>query len=128
MTRAASSAARSGPTTRMQSKTDPDAKLYRKGHGQEAKLSYLGHVLMENRNGMIVDAMVTQADGTAEREAAMILMYRQYQRNRKRASLRADDAWCGQGVRHARFRRHLKGNERSTACSAECKPIRRQRH
>src|SRR6202142_642419 len=36
------------------SKTDPDAKLYRKGHSQEAKLSYLGHVLMENRNGLIV--------------------------------------------------------------------------
>jgi len=50
------------------SKTDPDAKLYRKGHGQESKLSYLGHVLMENRNGLIVDAMVTHADGTAERE------------------------------------------------------------
>jgi transposase len=65
-----------------QSKTDPDAKLYRKGNGQEAKLSYLGHVLIENRNGMIVDAMLTQADGRAEREAAMILTYRQYQRNR----------------------------------------------
>lgn len=67
-----------------QSTTDPDAKLYRKGNGQEARLSYLGHVLMENRNGMIVDAMLTQADGTAERDAAMILTYRQYQRNRKR--------------------------------------------
>jgi transposase len=81
-----------------QSKTDPDAKLYRKGHGQEAKLSYLGHVLMENRTGMIVDAMVTQADGAAEREAAMILMHRQYQRNRKRGrcgpmTLGADKAY-----------------------------------
>jgi hypothetical protein len=44
-----------------QSKTDPDAKLYRKGRGQEAKLSYLGHVLMENRNGLIVDAMVNRS-------------------------------------------------------------------
>lgn len=66
-----------------QSKTDADAKLYRKGTGQEAKLSYLGHALMENRNGLIVDAMLTQADGTAEREAAMILTYRQCERNRK---------------------------------------------
>src|SRR3954462_13097545 len=56
------------------SKTDPDAKLYRKGHGQESKLSYLGHVLMENRNGLIVDAMVTHADGTAERDAAMLMV------------------------------------------------------
>src|SRR3954449_5952991 len=67
-----------------QSKTDPDAKLYRKGNGQEAKLSYLGHVLIENRNGMIGDALLTQADGMAERDTAMILTYRQYQRDRRR--------------------------------------------
>jgi ribosomal protein S6E (S10) len=71
-----------------QSKTDPDAKLYRKGNGQEAKLSYLGHVLIENRSGMIVDALLTQADGTAERDAAMILAYRQQQRNRRRVHRR----------------------------------------
>jgi transposase len=66
-----------------QSKTDPDAKLYRKGGGQEAKLSYLGHVLMENRNGLIVDAMVTQADGTAEREAGLVMMYRRWLKHRR---------------------------------------------
>ena len=59
-----------------ESKTDPEAKLYRKGGGQEAKLGYLGHVLMENRNGLIVDAMVTQADGTAERDAALLMVHR----------------------------------------------------
>jgi Transposase DDE domain len=48
------------------SKTDPDARLYKKSRGSEAKLSYLGHVLVENRHGLIVDAMLTQADGTAE--------------------------------------------------------------
>ena len=48
-----------------ESKTDPDARLYRKGNGQEAKLGYLGHVLMENRHGLIVDAMLTHADGRA---------------------------------------------------------------
>src|ERR1700758_4133485 len=47
------------------SKTDPEARLYRKGNGQEAKLGYLGHVLMENRHGFIVNAMLTQADGSA---------------------------------------------------------------
>jgi transposase len=56
-----------------QSKTDPDAKLYRKGNGQEAKLSYLGHVLMENRHGLIVDALLTTADGTAEADAALLM-------------------------------------------------------
>jgi transposase len=53
-----------------QSLTDPDARLYRKGDGQPAKLCYLGHVLMENRNGLIVDAELTQATGWAERAAA----------------------------------------------------------
>src|SRR6185436_4749529 len=47
------------------SKTDPDARLYKKSRGSEAKLSYLGHVMVENRHGFIVDAMLTQADGTA---------------------------------------------------------------
>jgi transposase len=52
------------------STTDPDAMLARKGAGKEAKLSYSGHVLMENRNGLAVDVTVRLATGTAEREAA----------------------------------------------------------
>ena len=52
------------------STTDPDAKLARKGAGKEAKLSYTGHVLMENRHGLVVDAVVDLATGTAERDAA----------------------------------------------------------
>ena len=67
-----------------ESKTDPDARLYRKGNGQEAKLGYLGHVLMENRHGLIVDAMLTQADGTAERDAALLRLYRQWRSRRQR--------------------------------------------
>ena len=54
-----------------QSKTDPDARLYRKGAGKEAKLSYQGHVLMENRNGLVTETRLTAATGTAEREAAV---------------------------------------------------------
>jgi transposase len=53
------------------STTDPDAKLARKGPGKEAKLSYSGHVLMENRNGLVVDVAVLLATGTAERDAAL---------------------------------------------------------
>jgi transposase len=53
------------------STTDPEARLYKKAKGQEAKLGYLGHVLTENRNGLIVDTRLTQATGTAEREAAV---------------------------------------------------------
>ncbi len=54
-----------------QSTTDPDARLYRKGKGKKAKLCYMGHALMENRNGLVVDSRLTQATGTAEREAAL---------------------------------------------------------
>jgi len=56
------------------SRTDPDARLFRKGPGKEAKLSYMGHVLMENRNGLVVDAALTLATGTAEREAAASML------------------------------------------------------
>jgi transposase len=55
------------------STTDPEARLYKKAKGQEAKLAYLGHVLMENRHGLVVDTRVTQATGTAEREAALAM-------------------------------------------------------
>lgn len=51
------------------STTDPEARLYRKGPGKEAQLAYQGHVLMENRHGLVVDTCVTQATGTAERQA-----------------------------------------------------------
>jgi transposase len=53
------------------STTDPEARLYRKGPGKEAKLCFMGHALMENRNGLVVDACVTPADGHAERVAAL---------------------------------------------------------
>lgn len=53
------------------STTDPDARLYRKGPGKEAKLCFMGHALMENRNGLVVDACLTQANGHAERIAAL---------------------------------------------------------
>jgi transposase len=52
------------------STTDPEARLYRKGPGKEAKLCFMGHALMENRNGLVVDACLTEANGHAERIAA----------------------------------------------------------
>lgn len=57
-----------------QSTTDPDARLYRKGKGQEAKLYFMGHAVMENRNGLAVGAGVSQATGTAERVTALELL------------------------------------------------------
>jgi transposase len=58
------------------STTDPDALLYRKGPGMEARLCFLGHVLMENRNGLVVDAELTRASGHAERLAALTMVDR----------------------------------------------------
>jgi transposase len=57
-----------------ESKTDPEALSARKGEGKEAKLSYSGNLLVENRNGLIVDAEVFQANGTAERDAALVML------------------------------------------------------
>ena len=62
------------------STTDPDAKLYRRGHSHEARLAYLGHLIIENRHGLIVDAMASTADGRAEREVATVLLYEHWQR------------------------------------------------
>ncbi|HLB90622.1 MAG TPA: IS5 family transposase [Terriglobales bacterium] len=57
-----------------ESKTDPDALLARKSEGKESKLSYSGNLLVENRNGLIVDAEVFQANGRAERDAALVML------------------------------------------------------
>src|SRR5215475_51234 len=54
-----------------ESTTDPDARLFRKGDGEEAKLCHMGHLMIENRNGLVVDARVTEANGRAERETAL---------------------------------------------------------
>ena len=56
------------------SETDPEAKLYRKGLGKEAKLSHMGHVLAENRHGLIVTITATEANGTAERTATLDML------------------------------------------------------
>jgi transposase len=56
------------------STSDPESRLYRKAHGREAKLSYMGHAVMENRHGLAVAGMVTQANGTAERRASEAML------------------------------------------------------
>jgi transposase len=74
-----------------QSTTDPDARLYRKARGREAHLAYLGHVLMEHRSGLIVDATVTPADGHGERDAALVMIERRP--GRHRITVAADKAY-----------------------------------
>jgi transposase len=72
-----------------QSKTDPLARLYKKAKGAEAKLAYLGHIITENRNGLVVNTRVTLATGTAERDAA-IEMTKEIPGGSKRVTLGAD--------------------------------------
>lgn len=74
------------------STTDPAARLYRKGQGKEAKLCFMGHGLMENRNGLIVDACLTPADGHAERVAALA-MIEAFADRPSRITLAADKAY-----------------------------------
>src|SRR5262249_53461572 len=62
------------------STTDPDVKLYRKSNGAESRLADLGHLLIENRHGLIVEAMATQADGRAERDAGLLMLHAQWKR------------------------------------------------
>src|SRR5690606_24241193 len=81
------------------STTDPDARLYRKGTGKEAKLCFLGHALMENRSGLVVDACLTRADGHAERRAALVLMEPHADRSRA-ITLAADKAYDTQDFVH----------------------------
>lgn len=73
------------------STTDPDARLYRKSSGQPARLCYMGHVLMENRNGLVVDSTLTHATGTAEREATLTMLDRRT--STRRITLGADKAY-----------------------------------
>jgi transposase len=77
------------------STTDPDARLYRKGDGRESVLCYMGHALMENRNGLAVAGTVTHATGTAEREAALVLIDRPRRRHLRRAIRRAGRVTLG---------------------------------
>jgi len=75
------------------SSTDPEARLYKKSAGQEAKLSYLGHTLVENRNGLIAAAMTTQADGRAERDAALLMLHELSRKRGGRITTGADRAY-----------------------------------
>ena len=76
--------------------TDGDARLYRKGRNKEARLCYLGHAMMENRNGLVVDGLVSRATGEAERCAAEAMVMRRPDR-RRRITLGADKAYDAAG-------------------------------
>jgi transposase len=74
-----------------ESTTDPDARLYRKGDGQESRLCYMGHAFMENRSGLAIGGEVTHATGTAERE--VVLAWIDERASRRRITLGGDKAY-----------------------------------
>ncbi|MEZ5643644.1 MAG: IS5 family transposase [Burkholderiaceae bacterium] len=84
------------------SSTDSDARLYKKAQGDKSRLCHMGHILMENRNGLIVDVEITHASGTAEREAALKMLGRRHGKH-KRATVGADKGYdCKAFVRGCR--------------------------
>ena len=102
------------------STTDPDARLARKGRGKEAQLSYAGHVLMENRHGLIVNAVLTQAYGQAEPDAALWMASQIA--GRGRVTLAADKALDQRAVvaelRRLQITPHVAQNEKRAGGSA----------
>ena len=100
------------------STTDPQAKLYRKADGREAKLSYMGHVVMENRNGLAVDGMVTQAHGTAERDASETMLKARAKCARRRITVGEDKAYDTQdhvaALRNIGVTPHVAQNDAAT--------------
>lgn len=85
------------------STTDPDARLYKKSPGTGAMLCFMGHALMENRSGLIVQADLTRADGTAERRAALDMIHAHSPGSTRKLTLGAD-----KGYDSADFVRHLR--------------------
>jgi transposase len=97
-----------------QSTTDPEARLAKKGHGFEAKLAYMGHALMENRHGLLVDFQLTHATGTAERDVVPQLLYDAKLRGFHPRTLGADKAYdtraCVGAIRQEQVTPHVAQN------------------
>jgi transposase len=93
------------------STTDPEARLARKGHGREAKLSFAAHALMENRHGLLVDFAVTTATGTAERDSVPVLLDGARRRGLRPRTLGADKSYdtvdCVAAIRARRVTPHV---------------------
>lgn len=100
------------------STTDPDSRLYRKASGREAKLSYMGHVIMENRHGLAVGGMVTAANGTAERCASEAMLQNAGKQAGHRITVGEDKAYdCTEHVAELRAMQvtpHVARNDAAT--------------
>ena len=104
------------------STTDPDARLYKKSPGTGAMLCFIGHALMENRNGLIVQGDLTQADGHAERKAALDMVHRHSPGSTRRLTLAADKGYDAGGfvsdLRKACVTPHVAQKARYSAIDA----------
>jgi transposase len=113
------------------SSTDPEARLARKSNATAAKLSYAGHLLMEHRNALIVDAELTLASGYAEREAALSMLGRQPTRARRR-TLAADKAYDTAAfvndVRDLGFTPHFAPNTTNRRSAIDARTTRHPGH
>lgn len=100
------------------STTDADARLFKKSQGDKSRLCHMGHILMENRNGLIVDVEITHANGTAEREAALAMLERRGNKN-KRATVGADKGYDGKafikGCRKLKVTPHVAAKDKHSA-------------
>ena len=114
--------------TTHESTTDPDARLYKKSYGTESKLSYLGHALVENRNGLIAAAMVTTADGYAEREAALRMLADKQQGRSRRITVGADKAYDAkdfvQAARALNVTPHITRNDNGRRSNMDARTTR----
>ena len=111
-----------------ESTTDPDARLYKKSYGKESRLSYLGHALVENRNGLIAAAMVSHADGYAERDAALLMLAEKQQGRTRRITVGADKAYDSKDfvrtVRELNVTPHITKNDKNRSSNLDRRTTR----
>ena len=111
-----------------ESTTDADARLYKKSYGKESKLSYWGHALVENRNVLIAAAMVTHADGYAERDAALLMFEQKQEGRSRRITVGADKAYDTEDfvrtVRELNVTPHVTKNEKGRSSNLDRRTTR----
>ena len=106
------------------SRTDADARLYKKAKGDKSRLCHMGHILMDNRNGLVVDVEITHANGTAEHQAALKMLGRQRRRGRKQtvgADKNYDCKAFVQGCRKLGITPHVAAKKQHSAIDGRTK-------
>jgi transposase len=114
--------------TTHQSTTDPEARLAKKGRGKEAHLAYAGHALMENRHGLLLDFQVSQATGTAERDAVPTLIDQARERGFRPRTLGADKGYdtqdCVADLRERQVTPHVAQNTNGRRSAIDARTTR----